>query len=279
MKKKLLIVFLIFSQLSFASLTECIEAGKGFGSQREIPIEIPKKCKTLLMSDDTSIVYAKSRDNLVEVYGKKNLLFIRIFKIDKNKYVLDKEHFISGENSKLSKIIGIKINTKDGRVYVMNENHGQKSILSYFYNVGGNLSPARKLITDDLRDATGFEIDPVGERLYVYSFEKSWVKSFHKDSDPDGRRPANSSHVLQVFDADKSLLKSPIDIKIYNEKLFVLDSDRLLIFKNDLTPISTILSDGADFQNAVELSIDENKKSLTIRMKNKSEIFYDISML
>ncbi len=271
------IVFLLLVSFSLHAqivIDDCVEAGKYYGSQQKVPVLIPTECKDVILSKDILKVSSISNSEMIKAYGHTNLLYIRIFQLDE-KNVLEQtaDHFISGAKSKLTNIIDIKISELDQKVYVLNENNGQYSIYSYFYSSGGNIVPARKLITTEIKNATSFRIDSESKELAVMSSSEGWIKFFHIEADPDGKRAKNSNSVLRLIEG---ALESPQDILFIGSIIYVIDNNKVLVFdKNmlkDSEPKTLYSSQNKRVNFFKKILISDNSKNLLIICDDGSQI-------
>jgi hypothetical protein len=205
--------------------------GQNFGSQTTAPTNIHTDCNQLLLSEKNELNFDESSDSFVKVLGHKNILYVKIFDLDVNNVpFLLSEQLTSGEKSKLTNIEAVDFNEGDSRVYLLNNNNGQKQVYSYAYDVGGNNTPIRELISNDAEFATNLRIDTTVDETYLISSTEAWIKVFNKLADPDGRRPANINSTLRNISGGVTTLQAPSDIELKASEIFVLDSDRILVF-------------------------------------------------
>lgn len=270
MRYLLLLTLFTFNSYAQLSIEDCEQAGESFGSQRAIPVKIPYGCKSLVSSSKDIYNWDKSDSLNIEVVGVKNLLYTKIG---------TKEHITSGEKSKLTNILAVKVNKDDQKTYVLNQKNNKFSIYSYFYASGGNTTPARKLVTEDIQNASNFRIDNQNKLLYVISNSESWVKVFNRDADPDGPRIGNSVSRLKIISGMNTLISSPIDISFSSTELFILDNDQILIFNisvnGDMAPSKIIAGDNTTISQAKYIEYDPSSSSIVIINGNGAKLKFD----
>jgi len=263
MKLILMTLFLTANVFAQSTLKDCSMAGEQFGSQKSTPSSIPSECHSLIKQTKSTYNFSRSEDQLVYAIGNKNLLQTKTYKINaQNTLTVIKQHITSGENSKLTNILAVKVNNFDQKTYVLNQDNDNFSLYSYFYQSGGNNVPARKLVTPEIINATNFKIDNTNEETYILSAIDGWIKVFNRDADPDGPRPQNSVQLKRSFKGIDSQLNAPIDLSISNDELFVLDSDQILVFnKNDTNntkPKRVIAGDRTQINQGKYISVQGN---------------------
>lgn len=271
---KTIIMTLLFSSSLFAqtSLEQCELAGSSFGSQRAIPTKIKDECKDLITSSTNEAQRDITNDQLIESYAINNLILLKFFELNsEGKRNLKKEHFISGENSKLSNILASKLNTTDSKVYVLNTSGNSYQIYSYFYQSGGNIAPARKLITDKIQSASNFCIDEDDNKLIVISQEEAYIRVFERDADPDGPRSTNSTAMIKEIKGIQTQLSSPIAIASDKDNYYVLERDQILVYskstQGNASPVRKIYGANTELSNAVNIKISSGMIYITNRDK------------
>lgn len=266
---KILLIMTLFTFNSYAqiSIDDCEQMGASFGSQRAIPVTIPDACKHIIAA--TKDTYNWDAKTNIEVVGTKNILYTKIN---------DKEHLTSGEKSRLSNILAVKVNTEDQKTYVLNQNSDKFSIYSYFYASGGNTTPARKLVTAEIQNATNFEIDNINKLLYIISSTDSWVKVFNRDADPDGPRIGNSTDRLKFISGPNTLISNPVDLCFSSNEIFILDNDQILIFNisasGNVAPKKVINAEMANMNQAKYIEYDQTKNLIIITNGDNQKISF-----
>jgi hypothetical protein len=268
MKNKIKISFLMYVLFTLNSFGKvdfnfCVEAGTFYGSQKTIVTVIPDVCKKLI---EESHIKDVSNNNNIKVFARKNLVYIQFFSLNENKErVLIQDHFISGENSKLTDVRIIRISELDKKIYVLNSDRNELSLLSYFYEVGGNISPARKLITSDLAGADDFILDSNLKEIYVISNKGNWLKVFHQDADPDGKRENNSVAVKRSMIGNENGFEGPLEIIVDDSNLFLLDNYSLKKFPKIFVDTTKAIS-------TIEVSSSKLNTSFVMKLNQKFEI-------
>lgn len=269
MKYLILLTLFITNTYAQVSIKDCEQAGENFGSQRAVPVTIPKSCMQIVYNSKKN--FNSDKSDTIEVVGFKNLLYTLIE---------GKEHITSGEKSKLTNIIAVKLNLNDKKTYVLNQNKNQFSIYSYFYSSGGNTVPARKLVTNDIEGATNFKIDNDNKMLYVISKTNSWIKVFNRDADPDGPRVENKTTRLNMISGANTQLNLPVDLALTKKEIFILDNDRVLVYDlnelGDLQPTRVIAGNKTTMNQSKMISIDIENKKIIILNKNGNELIFPI---
>jgi hypothetical protein len=183
------LLFIIYSFSVFANVTldECSDKASTYFSTEGIPTQIPDSCGELIQKMRTLETTAKSTDSKVEISAYKNMIFINDNGINR---------FIAGNLSRVHNVISLKFDESESRIYILNENQErQKEVLSYIYNISGNVSPIRSLETREIENATSISIEK--SYIHVISSTHDWKKIFNKNADPNGKKVENSSGVIR----------------------------------------------------------------------------------
>jgi hypothetical protein len=228
-KKYLILSLISISAYGQVSLQECELSAARYGSQKNIPIEIPADCRDIILQTTSILDTAKTSDGVIKVLGLSNMLLTEKYQYtDDKKLILEQSHFTAGENSLLTRIVAVKYNPSDQKTYVLNESSGNFSVYSYFSAYGGNNAPARKLITDEIQDASHFTVAVETNELIVLSNRYRWIKIFHKDADPDGKKPENSVQLKrQIFGLEK-LAGDILSVKVVDSNIVIQTKDQIL---------------------------------------------------
>lgn len=166
----------------------------------------------------------------------------------------------AGPETLLSQIVDMKISPEEDRVYVLNQDGRKSSILSFPAEYGGNIAPRRKLITDELENATGFVLDFPAKRIYAISQMEGWIKAFNLHADPDGRLPEHSTELL--FEAPLEPLAAK-DLSVSSSEVFVLEGDRIRVLSKNLEPkLDQVIEGAGQLSNATHIEYDQTKKAL-----------------
>lgn len=224
--KTLLFLLITYISLSFSDTTLCTTNAKRYGSQLGVPTSIPDFCKDVLVNSKT---FSFSDDNSVKAFGIKNLLYIKLFNSSQPEPLLIKDHFIAGSNTSLSNILSIQISIKHKRVFVLNESQEGVSVLSFFYDVGGNLSPARKLISSKLLNVTKFQLSESQDEIFVFNSGGAEINVFHINADLNGKRPENSIEPIRSFSLGGLGLGDTLFSTFNKEYFYIVTSDYLVI--------------------------------------------------
>ena len=246
------------------TLSSCFLSGENYGSQSGTPTSINPACADLILNTGDHLTKDFSSDELIEVTGKNNILIVRINALDgNNNPVFFADEFTSGEKSKLSNIQAVDFNEGDSRVYVLNQsNDGKKQVYSYQYDVGGNNTPLRELVTDDIEEASNLRIN--GEETLLISSNAKWLRVFNGLADPDGKKSENSNNILREISGSNTLFSSPNDLVIYNSEIFILDNDRVLVFNltdsGDIAPKRNINGSNTQLSGAKRIEINSSNE-------------------
>ena len=185
--KAILLILFSFSTFANITLEDCSEKAVDYFSTEGIPSIIPNSCGLLISSINQTGISAFSEDRSVKIYAHKNIIYINDNGVHR---------FIAGNLSRVNNIISLVFKESESRIYILNENQErQKEVLSFKYNISGNVSPIRSLETREIEMATSLEVDD--HLIHVSSSTHDWKKSFNKNADPNGKKAENSSKVLR----------------------------------------------------------------------------------
>lgn len=275
---KLLLIMTIFSCISFANTwEECSSAVPNYGGGH-LHTEIPEACFSLIQSMGAERKIATSEDGMKEVLAYGNLVYIADYEISDGNQVLKSASPLAGKNPLIQHVLDLELSAHEERFYVLDDDGSTNSVYSYSTDHGGNLAPLRKLISDDIQGASGIEIDYADKKLFVFS-KHGWVKAFNIHADPDGRRPENGTKSL--FDIEAQLT-SPIDLAVSEHELFVLESDRVLVFSKEaynegnsdsVTP-NQIIDAAGGFENVSEIKFDPKENALSVSNQEGVDIVF-----
>lgn len=270
--KWILLTLLLSNQLHATTLNDCEVAGQNYGNQEGMPVDIPEVCKSLIESQISSFSFSKSKSKLTQVFGFKNILYIKKFTSDDlGNLSLLKEYLTSGKKSRLTNIIATNVDEQDHRVYVINKKDSEYEILSFSSLFGGNNTPLRKIISNEILGATNIASDAANNEIFVISKNNGWVKVFNKLADINGRRAENSLNVKRSLTGLNSQIVNPIDLSINNDELFILEAEKLLVFDKNASgntaPKRSISGPSTQITNALSFKIKDSK----IYIKNQDQ--------
>lgn len=235
---KSLILFILFATNAFClELDACLGKAAHHGANGET---IPSDCKTFVMASPIRKDFTDT-----SVSALNNILLVG-------------DEFIAGPETGLTNIRQLEVSSEEQRVYVLNQNGEDFSVLSFPATYGGNISPRKKLITIEMKRASSFAID--SNKIYVISKEQGWIKSFNLHADPDGRRPANSTKVLDQVEIEPLQAKG---LAVSSSNVYALLGDRVEVYGKDLAASSVAVIDGAgQLLDATKIEYLENEKAL-----------------
>lgn len=269
MIKKLLLTPFIFliniSTYAQVTLSECESKAVHFSSTISIAVAFPTECHELVEGTRNHINEDNSTDNFIEVTGYKNILITKEYSVDvDNTIVLHANRVTAGHKTKLTDIIAVDFLEDNAKIYVLNKNGTDYSVLSYLYNISGNLVPSRELKSLELLSASNLTTDHPSQKLYVISQSAAWIKIFNLQADPLGKRAENSPDMLYAISGIATGLQAPLDIKIVGSEIFVLDSDRILVFNitdsGSIAPKRTIAGANTKISGAKRLEINASNQ-------------------
>lgn len=254
-----------FSTYAQVTLNTCVENAVDFSSTITIAKKIPTECIALIESTRNSVNEDNSSDNFIEITGYKNILFTKEYSLDlENNIILYANRFTAGHNTKLTDIIAVDFLEDNSKIYVLNKNGTDFGILSFIYNISGNLVPSRELSSLELLNATNLRADYNSSKLFIISATDKWIKAFNLKADPTGKKSENSIEVQSTLSGSSTSFQSPIDLAIYGNELYVLDNDRILVFnKTDngsIVPKRTISGSNTSLSGSKKIDINSNNQ-------------------
>ncbi len=261
---KIFIFTFIFSLNGFAqsTLESCSQAGLEYGDAQIANNAVPDDCHSVLLSNQNQFNYKESTNSLIKIIGGQNLIYTEVYQLDANQNpVLFSIEITSGKNSMLKEIQALEYNQGDDRIYVLNKDGDSSHIFSYQAQTGGNNAPMRRLISNELDGATNLKLNHVKQETFVVSTGNAWVKVFNLYADNLGARAENSISTLRSLQGNNTQLIAPTDIAISDDEVFILDSNKILIFNiNDSGNVApkTILTEVDDAALATAVSIEYN---------------------
>jgi hypothetical protein len=185
--KAILLILVSFYSYATVTLESCTEKASRYYSTEEIPSIIPNECARLIESIEGSNLHTQNESGTVKISAFKNIVYINDNGVHR---------FIAGNLSRLNDILAVTFDESESRIFVLNKNQErQKEVLSYRYNISGNVSPVRSLETHEIQMATGIKVE--NNFIHVISSSHEWKKTFHKNADPNGKRKENSSNLLR----------------------------------------------------------------------------------
>lgn len=252
-----------FSVTAQSTLESCSSSAVHFLSEISSPQEMSPDCYSLIENSQTSLTHDQSSNELVKVYAYQNILYSKVYiKDDDGNTLLDANRITAGHKTKLTNIQAIDFLEEDSKVYILNKNGVDFSVLSFSYNISGNLSPSRDLSSSELEQASNLTADHSSQKLFVISEDGAWIKSFNLKADPNGKRAENSTQVQTTVSGVASGLVAPKDICTNESEIFVLDGDKILTFNKsdngDIAPKRVIAGENTNISNAKAISINPN---------------------
>lgn len=243
------------------------------------PAPMPGECSELIAQSAGAKAHAISSDGLLEVYGFGPIAYLKYYenKTPEEKALLGAEA-ITGTKTKLSSISIVQLNEQEKRVYILNRDGESSSILSYHLEYGGNLAPLRKLVGEAMAGASDFTIDQENKKLIVISQKFGWLKSFELHADPDGRSPANA---LAPIAEISSSFTSPLAVEKSPSNIFVLDSNKVLVFESQLSDEAQALQElsiEGEFGEGSVLEFNQKENALLVRNQKGVEIIFEKSL-
>ena len=265
MKYIIIYLSLIFSSSVSAqsTLESCSNDAVDFLSEISTPKVLNQDCYTLIENTKSYYNTDVSSDNLIQITGYQNILFTKVFtRDDNNNVILDANRVTAGHKTKLTNIIALDLLEDNSKIYVLNKNNFDYSVLSFKYNISGNITPSRILAGAELSQATNLVADFSSQKLFVISSSEAWIKVYNLKADQNGKNPENSLELQRQISGPQTQLIAPVDILINQSDLIVLDSDRILIFNKsdngDNTPKKVIAGTNTNLINSKSISMDSN---------------------
>lgn len=280
MRVFLILTILSFNSLAQTTLEQCSSDALYLGSQTNIPRSIPADCSLRVIENIGNYNQDISHDSKVKVFGVKNMLYTEIYQDDGlGGLSLFNTHMTSGENSSLSNILAVDVNSTDTRTYVLNETDGQYQVYSYYYADGGNNVPVRKLITPEIINATNLKVH--SEKIYIISSTDSWLKIFNRLADPDGPRENNSTSVLGSITGANSEIVTPLDIAVSSSEIFILESSKILVFNKldngNVSPSRSISGINTQLIDAIKLNISTDESKILVTLNDNTKLTFLIN--
>lgn len=250
-------------------IADCLLQAKSFGSQQ--PSHIDASCAIVIKNSPQSIKKTSLNQSAIAL---ENAIYV-LKENDKGK----EWSLIGGANTRLEQILDIEINPEEKKLYALNIKNGSAEILTFPSDTGGNLSPRRKLVGEEIAQADAFALDQSSRRLIVSSSVSGWIKAFHVEADPDGRKPQNSlePHYTIVGDSLR-----PLALAASQREIAVLETKRALVYEKQSkgAPIKKqtidLSSEAADlwFDQKQNALLIENQEGAVTVFKKNSEGFY-----
>lgn len=226
------LIILIFINKLFAQVTleECSSQAIDFNSKEKTPTTLSTDCYPLLLAQKSIINYDESSDGLVKGVSYNNIFYSEVWLLDANNIpFLDSQRITAGHSTMFHSLSAIRFNAADAKFYLLNKiETGSTQILSFFYDITGNLNPITQLESEELNSAYHFSI--MNEEIFVISKENSWIKVFNKNAHPKGTKPNQTNNLLRHIWGISTELDSPVDILIFNNEIFILDNNKILVF-------------------------------------------------
>ncbi len=261
MKKFVLLTFFFaVSGFSQSTLNSCSQEGIEYGDSQVANNAIASDCHSVVLATQNQFNHKESNNGLVKIIGAQNLIYAEVYQLDvNNNPILFSLEITSGKNSLLTDIQAIEYNDGDDRIYVLNKDVNDFQIFSYQGQTGGNNAPMRRLITSQLEGASNLKPNNASQETFVVSAANAWIKVFNLYADTLGPRAENAISVIRSLQGNNTQLIAPSDIAISATEVFILDSNRILIFdindNGDVSPKS-ILTEADDAALATATSVE-----------------------
>lgn len=266
MKLILFNTFIIIMNLhAQISLTDCESSAINFNSKTQSATNISNDCGDLIYAQRNSINEDNSIDDYIYITGYKNILYTKEYIQDVDGYkVFNAHRFTAGEETNLKEILAVDFNEGDASVYLLNKVDSDIYLQSFYYDVSGNVTPLKSFTSMDLNYASNLRVNEASKEIFILFKQNATIKIFNKDANPLGKKNENSTNVKRSISGSPTLLNSPQDLAIYNNEIFVLDNDRVLVFnQNDngaVAPKRVISGSNTQLSGAVRLEINDSNE-------------------
>ena len=198
MKNFILILFYILGHNVMGDISNCSLQGENYGDHRS-PASVDQTCYQVVKDNiDVDSQYYSAIG--LDIYGRKNLIFINNYDSEANTS-LTSRLLISGKQSRLVEVKSVAYSASLKRVFALDiENN---AVLSFDDNLGGNISPKRKLYDDSFAQASLIAIDDFTQELLVVSNEQKWLKVFKAKADVDNSLAQHSTSAVHWIPFDE----------------------------------------------------------------------------
>ncbi len=232
--KYFILLNILSLSLAHASLDNCIRDAKTHGSHTS-PLSPVAECADIIKAQPEKIE-AKSKDGTYHLYGLGSLIYV-----ESN----GKPELLSGDQTELKEVLKIEINDHKKRFLVLQKN----SVSTFKLNFIGNVTPISYFKSPIMNKASGVKLLDNEDMIAIFSSASVRIINSNAETryDVEKLKPK----LLNEISGEYSQLKNPTDLVINSseKKIYVLDSNRLLVFptnvKKDQAPLKIIKLDEA----------------------------------
>lgn len=216
MKRVLALLTFLISSLAVADIDTCFrDANKN--ANHVHPLAPLEYCADVIANHPDKIS-VKSSDGKYNVYGLKNMIYVK---------TSNTRELLAGDQTELKNIKKLIIDESDQKLFVIQDD----SVSVFNLNFIGNVSPVTYYHAQGLKNLLSFKLTEKEEKLALFYENSIQILNAQVDSrhDDEKLRPK----LLNMVKGERSELKSPSDLVMRGKKIYVLDSNRLLIYGDD----------------------------------------------
>lgn len=232
MKTLFITIFITLLPSVHAGLDNCFREAKTHGSITS-PLSPAEECSDLIKSHADKVEF---KNKNLHLYGLGDMLYVE------NK---GKRELLAGDQTELKDILKIEVNELKDRFIVLQKD----SVATYRLSFVGNVTPISYFKSPIVKNASKVKLLDNEDMLAIFS--SSIIRIINSDAETRYKIEKTKPKLLNEISGEGSQLKSPTDIlfSVTEQKFFVLDSDRLLVFpssvKKDQSPLKIIKIDEA----------------------------------
>lgn len=200
-----------------ASLDNCFRDAKTHGNVNSSlsPVE---ECSGILKSHPERIEF---KDGSLHLYGLGHMMYV-----ENN----GKRELLAGDQTELKEIIKIEVNQKKERILIIQKD----SVATYKLGFIGNVTPISFFKSSVMKNVTRVKLLDNEDMLTLFS--SAAIRIINSNAESRYKVEQTKPKLLNEISGEESQLKLPSDLLIDNgeKKIYVLDSNRLLVFPSNV---------------------------------------------
>lgn len=258
---KYFILFSLFTiSIAQASLDNCIRDAKTHGSHTS-PLSPVAECADIVKAQPDKIE-AKSRDGLYHLYGFGSLIYVE---------TNGKRELLSGDQTELNDILKIEINEPKKLFLVLEKN----SVSTFKLSSIGNVTPVSYFKSPIMKNVSRVKLLDNEDMIAIFS--SSSIRIINSNAETRYDVEKLKPKLLNEISGEESQLKSPSDLLINSieKKIYVLDSNRLLVFptnvKKDQAPLKIVnLNEARSLKQKENLIFYVNSQGQEVKIEQEN---------
>lgn len=282
MKALGIITSLLFSGLVFSeTLQECENQGARYGDGKS-KTYISSSCENLFESKAHFHAKKELIDQDLKIFGYKNILFMHLGAKSGLKSLQTPANLntlvITGEQAGFEDVLALDLDLVNNTVValVIDSKTRKESILTFDLYIGGNITPRRRIYSDELTGATSLKLDTAKNLIYVLYKDDAKLASYHLMDNTYGVNAKKFGKVQSLLEKESSGLTSIQDLVLTKDSndLFILDSKAKKVFQFNSLGFSLIKEFDiySDSKEYLQLELDSTSQALKVRDSKGGEL-------